>query len=175
MKTTIITVVLNNGALVRDAIESVLSQTYADVQYIVIDGGHRIRALRDYFLGKYKVNGVYYKDSDIDLNKIEIPMDIKVCTSAESIAIFRNLNETTAVNFIEMLMCDDQSVVCREVRSRTKYYREYDNHPHAIFDVTANRKGEITSKYFESKDVNPRRKWDEFVFVAICKAIGVVS
>lgn len=39
MKVSIITVVLNNEPLVRDAIESVLSQTYADVQYIVIDGG----------------------------------------------------------------------------------------------------------------------------------------
>ncbi len=39
MKITIITVVLNNGALVKDAIESVLNQTYSNVQYIVIDGG----------------------------------------------------------------------------------------------------------------------------------------
>lgn len=39
MKITLITVVLNNIAFVRDAITSVLEQTYPHVQYIVIDGG----------------------------------------------------------------------------------------------------------------------------------------
>lgn len=39
MKITIITVVLNNEAFVKDAIESVLNQTYSDTQYVVIDGG----------------------------------------------------------------------------------------------------------------------------------------
>ena len=36
---SIITVIYQNFVLVRDAITSVLEQTYADVQYIVIDGG----------------------------------------------------------------------------------------------------------------------------------------
>lgn len=40
MKTlTIITVVLNNGHFIKDAIESVLNQTYKGIQYIIIDGG----------------------------------------------------------------------------------------------------------------------------------------
>lgn len=36
---SIITVVLNNSASIKDAIESVLSQTYPSIQYIIIDGG----------------------------------------------------------------------------------------------------------------------------------------
>ncbi len=36
---SIITVVLDNHAFVRDAIDSVLSQSYTNVQYIIIDGG----------------------------------------------------------------------------------------------------------------------------------------
>jgi len=35
---TIITVVLNNAEFIRDSIESVLSQTYPKIEYIVIDG-----------------------------------------------------------------------------------------------------------------------------------------
>jgi glycosyltransferase involved in cell wall biosynthesis len=38
MKITIITVVYNGAATVRDSIESVLNQTYPDIEYIVIDG-----------------------------------------------------------------------------------------------------------------------------------------
>ena len=39
MKVSIITVVLNNAACIKGAIESVLGQTHTDVEYIVVDGG----------------------------------------------------------------------------------------------------------------------------------------
>jgi glycosyltransferase involved in cell wall biosynthesis len=38
MKVTIITVVLNGAKTIRSTIESVLSQTYKDIEYIIIDG-----------------------------------------------------------------------------------------------------------------------------------------
>ena len=38
MKVTIITVVFNNAATISDAIDSVLNQTYKDIEYIIIDG-----------------------------------------------------------------------------------------------------------------------------------------
>lgn len=38
MKISIITVVWNNKETIRDAIDSVLSQTYIDIEYIVVDG-----------------------------------------------------------------------------------------------------------------------------------------
>lgn len=40
-KVSIITVILDNHRLVADAINSVLSQTYSDIEYIVIDGGSK--------------------------------------------------------------------------------------------------------------------------------------
>ncbi|MDT0642495.1 glycosyltransferase family 2 protein [Zunongwangia sp. F363] len=39
MKVSLITVVYNNVDCIKDCIQSVLSQTYADIEYIVIDGG----------------------------------------------------------------------------------------------------------------------------------------
>ena len=38
MKITIITVVRNNKGMIMDAIESVRSQTYKNIEYIVVDG-----------------------------------------------------------------------------------------------------------------------------------------
>ncbi|MBT5492608.1 glycosyltransferase, partial [bacterium] len=38
MKISIITVVWNNKATIKDAIDSVLSQTHKDIEYIIIDG-----------------------------------------------------------------------------------------------------------------------------------------
>ncbi|MBW4890096.1 glycosyltransferase [Mucilaginibacter sp. HMF5004] len=39
MKISVVTVVYNNAATIKDAITSVLAQDYANVEYIVIDGG----------------------------------------------------------------------------------------------------------------------------------------
>ena len=39
MKFTIITVCYNPGKIIRSAMESVLSQNYSDIEYIIIDGG----------------------------------------------------------------------------------------------------------------------------------------
>lgn len=39
MKVSIITVVWNNADTIKDAIESVLNQTYKNIEYIIVDGG----------------------------------------------------------------------------------------------------------------------------------------
>ncbi|PIB49739.1 glycosyltransferase family 2 protein [Pseudomonas sp. 2822-17] len=41
MKLSIITVCFNSASTIRDTIESVLSQDYGDIEYIVVDGGSR--------------------------------------------------------------------------------------------------------------------------------------
>ncbi|MVM41900.1 glycosyltransferase [Spirosoma sp. HMF3257] len=38
MKVSIITVVYNGAAFIRDCIESILNQTYSDIEYIIVDG-----------------------------------------------------------------------------------------------------------------------------------------
>lgn len=41
MKISVITVTYNSGATVRDTIESVLKQSYADYEYLLVDGGSK--------------------------------------------------------------------------------------------------------------------------------------
>ena len=148
-----------------------MQKVYPGYDYLVIDGGHRTRGIYDFTRNRFKLDGKYFNESNIDLESIQISLDIKECTSAESIEIFRNLNETTGVNPIEMIMSDDQSLICKEVRSRTMYIKEYDNKPHILFESTINRDGLAVASHFKSNP-NPRREWDKYVFVAIHKVLG---
>ncbi|MEI7946281.1 MAG: glycosyltransferase, partial [bacterium] len=55
MKISIITVCYNSAATLETAIESVLGQTYQDIEYIVVDGGSTdgtVEMLRRYAAGK---------------------------------------------------------------------------------------------------------------------------
>ncbi len=159
---------------VRDIRNDPEMQTvYPGVDYLVIDGGHRVRALVEYYNGKFRIRGEFYRESEFfpSFEGIKIPVDIKICASPESIEIFRNVNETTSVNPIEMIMCDDQSEICKEVRSLTSYYKEYDNRPHLLFDTKYDNKQKHVAIHFNTAP-NPRREWDKYVFVAIHKTIG---
>ena len=152
-----------------------MQKVYPGVQYLVIDGGHRVRALVEYYTNNFKIDNLFFKELTDKEQKnfmaIEIAMESIVCTSTEAIHIFRTRNKTTDVNFIEMIMCDDQSQICREVRSRTKYYHEYKNTVHPAFNVSRSQGGDWKPECFDT-DVNPRRKWDEYVFIAMLKSIG---
>jgi hypothetical protein len=148
-----------------------MQKVYPGVHYLVIDGGHRVRALVKFYNDKFAVQKKKFKDWDIDLNDFQVALDITTCTSKEAVEKFRNLNQTTPVNFMEMLMCDDQSEVCRHVRSFTRSYVEYDNKVHDLFETAFDKTGTEKAKWFDMAP-NHRRKWDEYAFIAILKSIG---
>lgn len=148
-----------------------MQEIYPGTQYLVIDGGHRIRALVKFYQNRFTVNKKKFKDHNVDLNDIKIALDITTCTSQEAIEKFRNLNQTTPVNPIEMLMCDDQSAICRHIRSFTRYYSEYKNEPHPLFDSSFDKHGDEKAKFFDMAP-NHRRKWDEYAFIAMIKSSG---
>lgn len=152
-----------------------MQKIYPGVKYLVIDGGHRIRAIGGYMRNKFRVKKKFYRELTPEEKKvfeeIKIVLDSKVCTSKQAIEVFRNLNKTTDVNFMEMLMCDDESVNCRIVRSMTRPYKEYNNQPLGLFDTIFSKDGEEKSRYFDMAP-NHRRKWDEYAFIALIKADG---
>ena len=156
----------------RDITEDAeMQKVYPNTDYLVIDGGHRIRALTAFYKNAFHVNKKKFKDLNLDLNDYVIPLDITTCTSQEAIEKFRNVNQTTPVNAIEMLMCDDQSMICRHVRSYTRYYPEYKNDPHELFESAIDKHGVDKSKFFDMAP-NHRRKWDEYALIALVKAYG---
>jgi len=70
MKISIITATFNSGATLRDTIQTVLTQTYQEIEYIIIDGNSRdntleiVREFEPYFDGRMKWisepdNGIY--------------------------------------------------------------------------------------------------------------------
>ena len=152
-----------------------MQKIYPGVRYTVIDGGHRVRSFVGYYCNMFKVDLRYFKElSEEEQNRfldLQVSLEVIVCTSEEATKVFQTRNRTTSVNFIEMIMCDDQSVICREVRSRTKSYTEYGNQVHPVFQISRNQVSEWKPECFDT-DVNPRRKWDEYVFIAILKTIG---
>ena len=146
-----------------------MQKVYPGVQYLVIDGGHRVRGVVGFYQNKFAVNKKKFKDLNISFQDYQVALDITTCTSQEAIEKFRNLNQTTPVNPMEMLMCDDQSELCRAVRSLTRYYAEYKNDAHELFETAFDKHGVEKSKFFDMAP-NHRRKWDEYVFIALIKS-----
>jgi hypothetical protein len=145
---------------------------YGNAEYLVIDGGHRIRALLAFYMGKLVVNGKKYLDmDDFDLSSIIVPVDIRECDAHEATELFRKINTTTPVNFMEMVMSDEESEVCQFIRTQTMNVKEYGNDTHPLFDYKMNSRGDWEVGHFNTAP-NPRRKWDEYVAIALIRALG---
>jgi hypothetical protein len=155
--------------------DDLAQQQYKNQDKLVIDGGHRSRALRDYYAGRFFINeDVYYTDLSDDqmdyLDNVELLFVSYTCTAAQAQDIFLRVNTTTPVNEMEMIMSNDTSGAAEQIRHQVSFYREYDNLPHALFD-TKKVKDNLKSEHW-SMDINPRRLWDEFAAITFLKAIG---
>ena len=154
-----------------------LQKVYPRVDYTVIDGGHRVRSLLDFTNNVFMVNGRFYSDlSDAEQNAFnETKLIIIIYDNiddSKATEIFRALNTVTPVNKMEMIMSNDTSIFAKEIRSRVKVYPEYGNKVHRIFE-TIQKSGQITPNPMNWKgEVNPRRKWDEYVAIVMTKVIG---
>lgn len=152
-----------------------MQKVYPGVKHLVIDGGHRVRALVAFYQGKFPVDTVegrkIFLELDVNLHDYQIPYMSVECNSIEATMMFRNINTVTPVNFIEMVMSNEISEVCKEVRSRTKFYKEYGNRPSTLFEVTKDNHGKDYALHWDTAP-NHRRKWDEYVFIAMIKALG---
>jgi len=157
---------------------------YPGVKYLVIDGGHRSRAYKGFYQNKFlalnsKFNELDEREQDHWLSQMET-LCIYECTSLDATKIFRNINKTTAVNNIEMLMAHEVSPFAKVVRSQTKKYYEYSSEGqncHKLFNLKLNSSNESVPACFQNSSINPRRKWDEWVAFAFGMIVnsGVIN
>lgn len=154
--------------------DAIAKKIYPGVNLNSIDGGHRLRAIRMFYRGEFAVNGVLFRDFPDEIKQTFLNTEFNCveyfCTAAEACEIFRILNTNTPTNEIESIMSDEVSPVARQIRSRTQYYREYDNDVHEIFKLVLKTNGTTKPQYW-STDINPRRKWDEYVGILLAKAL----
>ena len=130
-----------------------------------LDGGHRKRAIRDFFQGKFTAGGRKYSElSDEEKSAFK---DYELAFTQYSPLsnemkgkIFRSLNETTHVNEIEMLNSYGNTSIANVIRETVRVVTRYDGKTsliHDLFEVTAGG----NFKWLESN--NLRLKQDEFV------------
>ena len=130
-----------------------------------LDGGHRKRAIRDFFQGKFTAGGRKYSElSDEEktaFKNYELAFTQYSPLSNEMKGkIFRSLNETTHVNEIEMLNSYGNTAIANVIRETVRVVTRYDGKTsliHDLFEVTAGG----NFKWLESN--NLRLKQDEFV------------
>lgn len=78
MKISIITVVYNNEDTIRQAIESVLGQTYKNIEYVIIDGGSKDNTVN--LINRYKDRLGYFVTEKDDGLYDAMNKGIKACT-----------------------------------------------------------------------------------------------
>lgn len=155
-------------------------------KYLVIDGGHRIRAIQLFKEDKFKVFGKTYSDHLDDYlnypgichpgfvhfyNEYKVLVEVYECSEKQAGELFKSRNKSTPVNDMEMIMSNETSYVAKMIRSMVSIYKEYGNEIHEIFIGNLKKNNDVKPKYWNS-DFNPRRKWDEYVAVIALKVIG---
>lgn len=128
-----------------------------------IDGGHRKRSLWSYLQDGFMVRGKYFsqlseKEQDAFLDT-ELSFTVyNALDSATKGHIFRTLNKTTDVNFIEMLNSYGDIPVANFIRETVRVVKQIDNQCNTLFEFTLNTKGEPNYTYLSFD--NDRLKQD---------------
>ena len=160
-------------------------KVYKGVDWLVLDGGNRIRAIRDFMRGRFATkkcedlpqisNKTFLQLSEeyrLKLEETDLQFTVYTCNDSEGTQIFRRLNTVTPVNQIEMIMANDTSTPAKIIRSAVKSYKEYGyNKINPLFEITTKSDGSTKAVHWAT-DVNPRRKWDEYVAIALLKSIS---
>lgn len=128
-----------------------------------IDGGHRKRSLWDYLNDKFMVRGQFFSELPKDEQEafLDIPLSFTIyneMTSATKGRIFRTLNKTTDVNFIEKLNSYGDTPIANFVRETVRVVKQIDNECHSLFSYWLNVKEEPRYQYLSFD--NDRLKQD---------------
>jgi hypothetical protein len=159
-------------------------------EYRSIDGGHRKRAIYEFFMNKFAtgpntivfvdaqavdVSGLFYSELPKTVQKIFLDYNLrfviydKSMTDEQAGETFRLRNLSTNVNHQEMLNSYEDNLVAKFVRETARIIRQVNNVPHVLFTTHTNAKGETRSVYFQTKPT--RLSQDEFVARFLCMII----
>ena len=128
-----------------------------------IDGGHRKRSLWGYLQDDFKVNEKFF--SELSKKEKDAFLDTKLSfteynelNAATKGHIFRTLNKTTDVNFIEMLNSYGDTPIANFVRETVRVVKQIDNACNTLFEFNLNTKNEPVYSYLSFD--NDRLKQD---------------
>ena len=152
----------NIGQITLDKIDS------SDFEYESIDGGHRKRHIWEFWNDKIKVNGQRFKDlskkeQDDFLDTVLSFVIYDNLTVATKGLIFRNLNETSEVNHMEMLNSFGDIPIANLIRELTRTIPQIDNIHHHVFDYHISPKTHDKLIYEYVAFDNDRLKQDAMV------------
>ena len=151
----------------------IIKRQYGDVtQFLLIDGGHRIRAIIWYVNNQFSVNGKFFKDltkkERLEFLNTEIAIHKVICNSQQATEIFRAVNKIKVVKPYSVIMTNEDSEICKFVRQQTKNWSIYNTDCHSIFGIEDGK-----AKCWNNKKVpNKDNIWDNLVFVILHKIIG---
>lgn len=158
----------------------VLRLMYGSFTHLIIDGGHRCRAIKAFIANKFTIplNGknVLYRDLDTKTKNFFLKSDVSIkyvqCSSEQARELFLAINKMTKTNEIENIMSNEESSVCRWIRTNTWYVHEYKNRAniHPIFTVAVSDSAEHESYYWNKP--NTGGSFYYHAFITLCKAIG---
>lgn len=131
-----------------------------------IDGGHRKRAILSFLRGELVVRGKTFQQMSETEQKdfLNIKLSFTIYDNlgnAEKGKIFRNLNKTTDVNFIEMLNSYGDIAIANFVRYLARHVKKIDNSFHELFAFHETTEGKPIYKYLQFD--NDRLKIDHMV------------
>lgn len=150
-----------------------LKNRYGDVtEYIIVDGGHRIRAIDWFTSNKFQVFGYYFKDMPAKyrekLLQYKIAITLVICNSLQTQAIFTDVNKVKAVKPYSVIMVNEESQICKLVRQQTKNWSVYGSECHSLFRLEDGKALCFTN--FDTP--NSDNIWDTLIFTTIHKIIG---
>lgn len=167
------------------AITDEIRKLYPGYKYLVIDAGHRCRAVKWFIQGKFYIvlNGEkkFYKDLTESERDAFLNTDVLVkyftCSSEQARKLFLNINKMTKTNEIETIMADDINSVCRWIRERTWFYREYQNRNmiHPIFKVQTSDNTEYETAYWNKPNTGGSFFYHSFITLAKARGRGNVN
>lgn len=144
MKISIVTVVYNNEKTIQDAIQSVLGQSYGNIEYVIIDGNSQdktVNMIKDYkdqlgYFVSEKDNGLYDAmnkgilacTGDVIgiLNSDDLYQDLEVINDVMK-QFIANPNLDILYGNLVYVKSDDINKVVRNWKSKTYYNRFFEN------------------------------------------------